>query len=221
MRATSRLLLLALLLAAGCSRDLVVLKPGDTAPAFALKTPDGETISLEELRGRYVFVRFWADWCKSCRTEMPMIEGQYRLHREDGLRVLAVNVRQDAATASRFAGEVGISYPVLLDTDGGVAKAYGVVGLPTTFLVDRDGKIVEEVLGDMNRKSLADLVDPLFAQPGGAASQTQQQAQPQQAPPPPPAPPPPSGQGEIFNPIGRARDAAGAAQGAGAGEGGP
>jgi len=163
-RAAALLLLAAwLLAAAGCGGKLAVLEPGDPAPPFALQDLEGRTVSLAELRGRYVFVRFWADWCKSCRTEMPIIEEKYRQHRAAGFEVLALNVRQGRETAARFAREVGIGYPVLLDRDGGVAQAYGVIGLPTTFLVDREGRIVEEILGDMNRRSLSDLLDPLFA----------------------------------------------------------
>ena len=75
-----------------------------------------------------------------------------------------MNVRQERETAARFAREVGISYPVLLDREGSVAESYGVIGLPTTFLVDRDGRIVEEIIGDMNRRSLSELLDPLFAE---------------------------------------------------------
>ncbi len=68
--------------------------------------------------------------------------------------------------AAKFAKDVGISYPVLLDRDGSTAKAYGVIGLPTTFLIDPEGRILEEIIGDMNRKSLSEFLDPLF-EPAG------------------------------------------------------
>jgi peroxiredoxin len=152
--------------ASRCSRDLVVIKTGESAPAFTLRDLAGKTIALPDLKGKYVMIRFWADWCKACRTEMPMIDEKYRKFKEQGFEVLALNVRQNQALAAKFAKEVGISYPVLLDSDGSVAKMYGVVGLPTTFLLDRDGIVREEVVGDMNRKSLSALIDSLFGPEG-------------------------------------------------------
>ena len=93
---------------------------------------------------------------------MPLIEEKFRSHGGRGLMVLALNVRQDRDLAAKFAKDVGISYPVLLDRDGSTAKAYGVIGLPTTFLIDGEGRIMEEIIGDMNRRSLSELLDPLF-----------------------------------------------------------
>jgi peroxiredoxin len=153
---------LALLALAACSDDLVVLRPGEAAPDFQLESLERGPVSLAGLRGRLVMVRFWADWCKSCRTEMPLIEEKYRAYHDRGFEVLAVNVRQSEETAGRFAREVGITYPVLLDRDGAQAGAWGVIGLPTTFLIDREGKILEEIIGDMNRRSLGELLDPHF-----------------------------------------------------------
>jgi len=154
-------------LAVGCAGDLVVLKPADPAPLFELEDLESRSTTLAEQKGRIVMVRFWADWCKSCRTEMPLIEEKYREYHESGFEVLALNVRQDRGTAARFAREVGVSYPVLLDRDGSTAESYGVIGLPTTFLIGRDGRILEEIIGDMNRRSLSELIDPLFERAPG------------------------------------------------------
>jgi peroxiredoxin len=165
-------LLAGLALVQGCGGDLVVLKPMDPAPPFALEDLEGKSTSLEELEGKYVMLRFWADWCKSCRWEMPLVEEKYRQYHEAGLEVLALNVRQDRDTAARFARDVGVTYPVLLDRDGSTAEAYGVIGLPTSFLLDREGRVMEEVIGDMTRRSLSELLDPLFegAEGGGGVS---------------------------------------------------
>jgi len=154
-------------LASGCAGDLVVLKPAEPAPAFQLEDLEARATALADQKGKIVMVRFWADWCKSCRTEMPLIEEKYREYHDSGFEVLALNVRQDREAAARFARQVGISYPVLLDRDGSVAGSYGVIGLPTTFLIDRDGRILEEIIGDMNRRSLSELIDPLFERTPG------------------------------------------------------
>jgi len=154
------LALAASLALSACADDLVVLRPGDPAPELRLEGIEGRPVSLAEQRGNLVLIRFWADWCKSCRTEMPIIEELYRARRDQGFVVLALNVRQSRTVAERFARELGLTYDVLLDGDGETARRYGVVGLPTTFLVDGKGRILEEVIGDLNRESLLALIEP-------------------------------------------------------------
>lgn len=127
------------------------------APAYAAPSLTGDTVSLEALRGRVVLLNIWATWCPPCRWEMPALE---RLHRElhdEGLEVVAVSV--DAAPGELdFVGkpggdvralvrDLGLTFTILLDPQGEVQRRYGVVGLPTTFLVGRDGRVVERVLG--------------------------------------------------------------------------
>ena len=134
---------------AGCQGDIPGIQNGDPAPVFALPLLQGGTVAFPaDLRGQVVALRFWADWCPFCEKEMKDIEPLHRKYRERGLRILAVNVRQDAATAGRFVDRLGISYEVLLDGDGAVARSYGVAGLPTTFLVDREGRLVTRILGE-------------------------------------------------------------------------
>ena len=93
-------------------------------------------------------IRFWADWCPFCESEMRSIEPLYRAYEPQGMQILAINVRQDRRTAADFVESLGISYPVLLDEEGAVARAYGVSGLPTTFFVDRQGKLAARILGE-------------------------------------------------------------------------
>ena len=132
-----------------CAPDAPRINAGDPAPDFALQGLDGQILSFpENLPGRVVAIRFWADWCPFCEGEMRNIEPVFRAYRDQGLRVLAVNVRQDRETASEFVESLGISYDVLLDEDGTVARSYGVSALPTTFFVDRSGKLVTRILGE-------------------------------------------------------------------------
>jgi peroxiredoxin len=138
-----------LVLAAGCGEPTPQLQAGAPPPEFRLTSLAGGEIAFPaQTAGQIVAIRFWADWCPFCESEMTQLEPVYREYRDRGLRILAVNVRQDAATAQRFVGKLGISYETLLDSDGRVARSYGVLGLPTTFFVDRDGRLKGKVIGE-------------------------------------------------------------------------
>lgn len=147
--ALAALLLLAGLWLSGCGGETVQLTQGEPPPPFELTTLDGGSLALPtDLQGQVVVVRFWADWCPFCESEMRSIEPVYQRYRDQGLRLLAVNVRQDTETAAAFVKPLGISYEVLLDGDGAVARAYGVSGLPTTFFLDRQGRLATRILGE-------------------------------------------------------------------------
>jgi peroxiredoxin len=142
-------MLLATLLLSACGESTTQLEKGQPAPAFVLEKLETGTVDFPvDLRGEVVALRFWADWCPFCESEMRDIQPVYRAYHDQGMRVLAINVRQDRATAVRFVEPLGISYEVLLDKDGAVARDYGVIGLPTTFFVDREGRIATRILGE-------------------------------------------------------------------------
>lgn len=148
---------------AGCGEDAPQLQNGAPVPAFALPRLDGPALAFPtDLRGQVVAVRFWADWCPFCESEMKDIEPVYRAYRDRGLAVLAVNVRQDAETAARFIERLGVSYVVLLDQDGSVARRFGVIGLPSTFFIDREGRLATRVLGESTPEVFASIVDGLL-----------------------------------------------------------
>lgn len=123
--------------------------PGFQAPDFALKTSQGEQISLSDLHGQVVIINLWASWCPPCRVEMPELQKVYRAYRDRGLQVLAVNVtnQDDAQAAVKFSTQLGLTFPILLDLDGSVSRAYQLQALPTTYFVDRDGIIQDVVVG--------------------------------------------------------------------------
>jgi thiol-disulfide isomerase/thioredoxin len=116
----------------------------------------------DQFVGKVVAVRFWADWCPFCETEMEAIEPVYRRYRDQGLVILAINVRQDRATAQAFVDKLNISYQTLLDTRGDVARAYGVMGLPTTFIIDRDGRLYSRIIGESTPQLLEKIVRELL-----------------------------------------------------------
>ena len=122
---------------------------GFLAPDFELKTPTGETVELSELRGQAVLVNLWATWCPPCRAEMQTIEKVYNEYKGDGFTVLAVNMtyQDDPFNVMPFVHEQGLTFPILLDETGALAKAYQLRSLPSSYFVGRDGIINEVVIG--------------------------------------------------------------------------
>ena len=122
---------------------------GFLAPDFTLQTVDGETVTLADLRGRAVLVNVWASWCAPCRAEMPAMQRVYDEYKDQGLVVLAVNstVQDSLANVQSFAAELGLTFPILLDTDGTATALYQVRALPYSFFIGRDGVIREVVPG--------------------------------------------------------------------------
>ncbi|MBN2645162.1 MAG: TlpA family protein disulfide reductase [Desulfuromonadaceae bacterium] len=118
------------------------------APDFVLQDLQGQAVRLSDLRGKVVLVHFWATWCPPCRQEMPSMEALYRVLREVGVELLAINVDKEGARAvGPFLQQHPHSFPVLLDPDAVVQKAYRVDKFPETFVVDRQGVVVEHVIG--------------------------------------------------------------------------
>jgi len=124
-------------------------REGFLAPDFSLETTNGETVTLSELRGQAVLVNLWATWCPPCRAEMPAIQKVYDDYKEQGLIVLAVNMTyQDTPPAVLpFLQENNLTFPVLLDQNGTMAKSYELRSLPSSFFIDRNGIIQEVVIG--------------------------------------------------------------------------
>jgi thiol-disulfide isomerase/thioredoxin len=116
-------------------------------PSLTGQTVTGEMVSVTESRGRVVLVNFWATWCAECHMEMPLFE---RLHQDfaaQGLTVLGINVREETQHIQQYAREFDLTYPLFMDHAAVMAKAYGVIGLPTTFVVGRDGRPVALAIG--------------------------------------------------------------------------
>lgn len=117
------------------------------APDFALEDLSGKRISLRSLRGKVVFLNFWATWCVPCRQEMPSME---KLHRElvgQGLEVVAVNFRESKTEVSKFFDELGLTFTALLDQDGKVFEEYGAWSLPLSYFINRRGEFVGKAIG--------------------------------------------------------------------------
>ena len=122
---------------------------GFSAPDFTLKTPDGETYTLSELRGQAVLVNLWATWCPPCRAEMPAIEKMYQEYKDQGFVVLAIDMtyQDDPFAVVPFAKEYGLTFPILLEETGDVASAYQLRSLPSSYFINRYGIIQDVVIG--------------------------------------------------------------------------
>lgn len=126
------------------------LKIGDAAPDFALAQVGGDSVQLSKLRGKIVFVNFWATWCDPCREEMPDIQKVYQKYKNQDVVVLAVNVRESADAAKSYFKTNGLSMPVLLDLTGEVPGGYRVTGYPESYLIDKQGNVGECNIGPFN-----------------------------------------------------------------------
>lgn len=142
-----------------------------TAPDFALKDADGRTVRLSDYRGKVVLLDFWATWCDPCRYEIPWFMAMERKQKDRGFAVLGVSMDDDGWEAVKpFIAELGVNYRVLVGNDE-IAQLYGGVdALPTTFLIDREGKIASVHVGLGNRRDFEDGVEQLLQTPAPAAN---------------------------------------------------
>jgi len=111
------------------------------APEFALPARDGGEIALSSLKGQVVMINFWATWCGPCRQEMPLLEQIHARYEPLGFTLLGVNVEPDSSAATRWLEGTPVSFPILFDTKNAVAEQFGVLGMPSTVFVDREGRV--------------------------------------------------------------------------------
>ncbi len=111
------------------------------APDFTLHAMSGPNVRLQELRGKVVMVNFWATWCGPCRQEMPHLNRLHEKYSRSGFVLLGLNVDDDPQNAAAVAAKLGVQFPVLLDTDKQVSDRYDLKAMPSTYLIDRDGKV--------------------------------------------------------------------------------
>ena len=121
--------------------------PGTKPPEFTGRTLRGDAVSMSGLRGSVLILNFWASWCAECRPEMPVLEQLHREFAPRGLAVVGVNAREGTEAVRRYAQELGLTFPLVLDPGGKIKALYGVIGLPTTFVVGRDGRAVALAIG--------------------------------------------------------------------------
>ncbi len=115
---------------------------GESAPAFALPTAAGDTVALEKLKGRVVYVDFWASWCGPCKRSFPWMNEMQQKYGAAGFTVVGVNVDKRRPDAERFLQQTPATFTIVYDAAGKTPEAYAVKGMPSSYLIDATGKVV-------------------------------------------------------------------------------
>lgn len=135
----------------------VGVEVGQKAPDFTLNNLTGDEVSLSDYRGTKVFLNFWASWCPPCREEMPDIQ---KLHKNyDDIKVLTVNSGENKDKVLNFLMEKNFSFTTLLDKNGNITTDYLVRGLPSTFVIDKDGIIVRKQRGAISYGKMEEMIN--------------------------------------------------------------
>ena len=138
------------------------------APDFELPSlEDGEPIRLSSFRGDVIVLNFWASWCAPCRLEAPGLRRVSERYRDEGVRFLGVDYRDDEAAARAFVEEFRLKYPSVSDPSGSLADDYGLIGFPTTFIIDPEGTIRYRFVGYLDEAVLERSVNDVLT--GGAS----------------------------------------------------
>jgi len=156
------------------SVSIASLKPGKDrhpAPNFSLKDGDGKTVSLTDYRGKVVLLDFWATWCGPCKIEIPWFIDFQRKNQDKGLVVLGVSMDDEGwEVVKPFAKEMKVNYRLVIGNDQTAQLYGGVDALPTTFLIDRDGRIAAVHVGLADRKAIENGIEQLLETPATNAS---------------------------------------------------
>jgi len=138
---------------------------GERAPAFALLTAAGDRISLEHMRGKVVYVDFWASWCGPCRRSFPWMNEMQRRYGSHGLSIVAINVDKKREDAIRFLSETPAEFTIVYDAPGTTPSAYAVQGMPSSFVIDQGGNVVaiEQGFREGSGASLEQIIRTLVA----------------------------------------------------------
>lgn len=131
-----------------------VLRVGDQAPDFELVDMNGETHQLSEYKGQGVFLNFWGTWCKPCEREFPQMDKQYQVYKNQGVQILAVNIAESDFVVQQYIDQRDLTFPVLIDRTKSVMESYNIRPLPTTILINPDGKIVKIITGEMTEEDI-------------------------------------------------------------------
>lgn len=138
---------------------------GQQAPDFTLKDASGKSATLSAYKGRVVMINFWATWCPPCRQEMPSMEELFKEYNKKGFEILAISSdSQGEKIVKPFMEFYELSFSALMDIDGKVHSAYGVTSIPTTYIVDKNGNIVQRFMGprDWKSKSTKEMIEKLL-----------------------------------------------------------
>jgi thiol-disulfide isomerase/thioredoxin len=131
---------------------------GEAAPNFTLPNLNNKKINLSDYQGTKVFINFWASWCPPCRAEMPDLQTLNENYKDE-IVILAVNVGENKSTAANFMMQNELNFSVLLDKDKSTAQNYLVRGVPTSYLLDQNGVIINKVVGAISYQKMLELAE--------------------------------------------------------------
>ena len=144
----------------GCDQKITQVKLieiGKPVPDFTLSDAEGKSWNLSELRGKVVFINFWATWCPPCRQEMPSMQALYTTMPPSKFAMLTILSKDDPNRAKNMARKMGYTFPVLNDPDSKTETDYGITGVPETFIVGPDGILKEKIIGPWDWDSVQSL----------------------------------------------------------------
>jgi cytochrome c biogenesis protein CcmG, thiol:disulfide interchange protein DsbE len=153
------------LLMTGLGRDpSVIASPlvGRLAPNFTLPQLDGPPVTLAKLRGQVVVINFWASWCAQCQVEQAALDHTWQQFQDSGVVVIGVNFEDSTGAARSYVRSADVTYPVVEDTDSRTALAYGLRGVPETFVVNQRGRVVNRVFGPVDAAALSSEINAML-----------------------------------------------------------
>ncbi|MEK4254808.1 redoxin domain-containing protein [Ureibacillus sp. FSL K6-2830] len=134
------------------------------APEFTLTDLSGADVKLSDFKGKIVILNFWATWCPPCREEMPAMQKFYEQNKENGIEIVAVNltnIDNGVQAVESFVQDYGLTFPILLDKDGVVGNTYGILTLPTSYILDPKGGVIQKIIGPMNEQMMTEIVNSI------------------------------------------------------------
>lgn len=143
------------------SEDRGLVDAGDEAPNFVLENMEGERVELSELQGQGVYVNFWATYCTYCRQKMEYLKEYHDEYEDKGVKVLSVNVDETTLQVERHQQRYGIDYDLYIDRNMLVSNAYGVGVLPSVYLIDENGIVLERQVGGKTEEQVVAALDEL------------------------------------------------------------
>nr|WP_309862434.1 redoxin domain-containing protein [Bacillus sp. SLBN-46] len=148
--------------AATTSKNLEIgLQEGNKAPNFSLKTLDGQEVKLSDMVGKKVILNFWATWCPPCKAEMPHMQEFYEEQKNNQVTILAVNLTTSEKSSDNigaFVKDYGLTFPIVLDSEGQVGQTYQAVTIPTSYIIDTKGVIRKKIVGPMDKEMMTELL---------------------------------------------------------------
>ncbi|HLO12652.1 MAG TPA: redoxin domain-containing protein [Pseudoneobacillus sp.] len=144
------------------SKNLEIgLQEGNKAPNFGLKTLDGQEVKLSDMVGKKVILNFWATWCPPCKAEMPHMQEFYEEQKNNQVTILAVNLTTSEKSSDNigsFVKDYGLTFPIVLDSEGQVGQTYQAVTIPTSYVIDTKGVIRKKIVGPMDKEMMTELL---------------------------------------------------------------